>query len=193
MNRHFLVIVSLVFVVIGGGAARADEIDSRGEYVVNGSPTAAGDLRGTVALLFAPEAEGADEVPRQTLETQIRCSAVLISPSVVVTAAHCVEVCGYETCEFADGETFRCYRCEPERLPADSLYIAAGLRTLDDVWSAEILAVRELAVHEGYVPSDRWFLDSGVCEPLGEDDFICEKPVSFLKTLSLARCSPRWP
>jgi len=161
VNRHFFVILALVFVVIGGRAARAGEIDSRGEYIVNGQPTEAIDLRGTVALLVAPEAEGPNELQRETLSTQIRCSAVLISPSVVVTAAHCVEVCGYETCESDDGETFRCYRCEPEPLPAGSLYIAAGLHTLDDVWSAEILAVRELAVHEGYVPTDRWLIPLG--------------------------------
>jgi hypothetical protein len=101
---------------------------------------------------------------------------VLIAPSVVVTAAHCVEVCGYETCERDDGETFRCYVCEPESLPASSLFVAAGLRTLDDVWTAEVRAVRELVVHEGYASSDQWSVDSGVCEQRGENEFICEKP-----------------
>jgi MYXO-CTERM domain-containing protein len=178
VNHHFFVLLTLFFVLAGVGAARADEVDSRDEYIVNGSPTEAGDLRGTVALLFAPDAEGLDDLQREALSTQVKCSAVLIAPSVVVTAAHCVEVCGYETCERDDGETFRCYVCEPEPLPASSLFVAAGLRTLDDVWTAEVRAVRELVIHEGYASSDQWewFVDAGVCEQRGENESICEKP-----------------
>lgn len=178
MNHHFFVLLALFFFLAGVEAARADEVDSRGEYIVNGSPTEAGDLRGTVALLFAPEAEGLDDLQREALSTQVQCSGVLIAPSVVVTAAHCVEVCGYETCERDDGETFRCYVCEPESLPASALFVAAGLRTLDDVWTSEVRAVRELVVHEGYAFSDQWewFVDAGVCEQRGENEFICEKP-----------------
>jgi len=176
VNHHFFVLLTLFFLLARVEAARADEVDSRDEYIVNGSPTEAGDLRGTVALLFAPDAEGPDDLQREALSTKVQCSAVLIAPSVVLTAAHCVEVCGYETCERGDGETFRCYVCEPEPLPASSLFVAAALRTLDDVWTAEVRAVRELVVHEGYLPSDRWILDSGTCEQRGENEFICEKP-----------------
>ena len=176
MNHHFFVLLTLFIILAGAGAARADEVDSRDEYIVNGSPTEAGDLRGTVALLFAPDAEGPDDLQREALSTQVQCSAVLIAPSVVVTAAHCVEVCGYEACESDDGETFECYRCEPEPRPASSLLVAGGLRTLDDVWSAEIKTVRELVVHEGYLPSDQWRIDLGACESGRENEFICEKP-----------------
>jgi len=178
VNHRFFLLLALFFILARVGAAHADQTDSRGEYIVNGSPTEAGDLRATVALLFAPDAEGPEDLQREALSTQVQCSAVLIAPSVVVTAAHCVEDCGYETCERYDGETFRCYVCEPEPLPASSLFIAAGLRTLDDVWTAEVRAVRELVVHEGYPPSDQWgrFVDVGVCEQRGENESICEKP-----------------
>lgn len=178
VDRHLLAVLSFLSVLVAGQPTRADEVDSRDEYIVNGSPTEAGDLRGTVALLFAPDAEGPDDLQREALSTQVQCSAVLIAPSVVVTAAHCVEVCGYETCERDDGETFRCYVCEPESLPASSLFVAASLRTLDDVWTAEVRAVREMVVHEGYASSDQWewFVDAGGCEQRGENEFICEKP-----------------
>ncbi|NNE19928.1 MAG: trypsin-like serine protease [Myxococcales bacterium] len=176
MNRLLLALFAIVLIPAGARSARADENDSRREYVVNGNPTDPKDLRGTVALLFAPEVERGDDLPRSTLSSLIECSAVLIAPSVAVTAAHCVEVCGFETCGPGDGDTTECYRCEPEPKPADSLYVAAGLRTLDDAWSAEIRAVRELVVHEGYVPTDRWFLDVGTCEPGDVNDLICEKP-----------------
>jgi hypothetical protein len=176
VNHHFSILLALAVVFAGGRAARADEVDSRDEYIVNGSPTEAGELRGTVAMLFAPEVEGPDDLPRQTLSDQIRCSAVLIAPSLVVTAAHCVEVCGYQSCGSYDGETYRCYMCESEPMPAGSLYIAAGLRTLDDAWTAEVRAVRELVVHEGYLTSDQWLVETGVCEQRGEEQIVCEKP-----------------
>ncbi|MGB8222802.1 MAG: trypsin-like serine protease [Polyangiales bacterium] len=175
MNYQLFVLLTLFSILAGDRTARADEVDSRGEYIVNGSPTETGDLRGTVALLSAPEVKGSDDLPRQSLWTHFRCSAVLIAPSVVVTAAHCVEVCGYETCELPDGETFECYRCESDPLPANSLYIATGLRTVDDVWSVEIKGVHELVVHEGYAFSDQWRVDAGVCEQRG-DGLLCEKP-----------------
>jgi len=178
VDRHLLAVLSFLSVLVAGQPTRADEVDSRIDYIVNGSPTEAGELRGTVALLFAPEAEGPDDLPRKTLWTHFRCSAVLIAPTVAVTAAHCADVCGYAPCGFGEGDASRCFVCEPEPLPAGSLYIAAGLRTFDDVWETEIMAVRELVVHEGYLSSDQWFyvVDAGACEPRNEDDFICEKP-----------------
>ena len=176
VDRHLLAMLSFLSVLVAGQPTRADEVDSRSDYIVNGNPTEAGELRGTVALLFAPEAEGPDDLPRSTLWTHFRCSAVLIAPTVAVTAAHCLDVCGYAPCGFGEDDTSGCYVCEPEPLPAGSLYIAAGLRTLDDVWAAEITAVRELVAHEDYLPSDRWILDSGTCEPRGEGEFVCERP-----------------
>lgn len=176
VDRHLLAVLSFLPVLVAGQPTRADEVDSRSDYIVNGSPTEAGELRGTVALLFAPEAEGPDDLPRRTLWTHFRCSAVLIAPTVAVTAAHCAEICGYAPCGLGEDDTSRCYVCAPEPLPAGSLYIAAGLRTLDDVWATEINAVRELVVHEDYLSSDRWVLDSGACEPRNEDEFVCEKP-----------------
>jgi MYXO-CTERM domain-containing protein len=176
VDRYLFAVLSFLSVLVAGQPTRADEVDSRGAYIVNGSPAEAGDLRGTVALLFAPDAEGPDDLPRRTLWTHFQCSAVLIAPRVAVTAAHCAEVCGYRQCGFDEGDTSRCYVCEPDPLPAGSLYIAAGLSTLDDVWMAELKAVRELVVHEGYLPSNQWFRDSGACEPRGEDEFVCEMP-----------------
>ena len=178
VDRHLLAVLSFLSVLVAGQPTRADEVDSRIDYIVNGSPTEAGELRGTVALLFAPEAEGPHDLPRRTLWAHFQCSAVLIAPTVAVTAAHCADVCRYAPCGFGEDDTSRCYVCEPEPLPAGSLYIAAGLRTLDDVWATEITGVRELVAHEGYLSSDQWFyvLDSGTCEPRGEDEFVCEKP-----------------
>lgn len=176
VDRYLLAVLSLLSVLVRGQPAQADEVDSRNDYIVNGSPTVAGELRGTVALLFAPEAETPDDLRRSTLWSHFRCSAVLIAPTVAVTAAHCIEVCGYRQCGLEGDDPFRCYVCEPELLPANSLYVAAGVRTLDDVWTTEITAVRELVTHEGYLPSDRWIFDSGTCEPRGEDGVVCEKP-----------------
>ncbi|MGB5268705.1 MAG: trypsin-like serine protease [Polyangiales bacterium] len=136
VDRHLLAVLSFLSVLVASQPTRANEVDSRSDYIVNGSPTEAGELRGTVALLFAPDAAGPADLPRRTLWNQFRCSAVLIAPTVAVTAAHCVTP-------------------DPPPIgavhPADSLYVAAGVRTLDDVWRAEVTGVRELIVHEQFL------------------------------------------
>jgi hypothetical protein len=93
-----------------------------------------------------------------------------------MTAAHCVEQCEHETCEWPGGETFECYRCARQPLPASALYVAAGWRTIDDGWSAEIAPVQDLIVHESYKTTDLWILDSGDCILETEDKLLCDKP-----------------
>lgn len=156
--------------------ARADDIDSRRGYVVNGEPAGQGDIRGTVAVALLSEEQAQEGFLPDALFSGQWCTGVLIAPTVVLTAGHCVEQCFWRTCGEELGEPYDCYLCDPDLRPVDRIFISAGSRTLDDMRSAEVVPVRELFVPVGYVPSADWFLDVGVCEPLGLDDYKCEKP-----------------
>ncbi len=156
--------------------AHADDVDSRREYVVNGEPAGPGDIRGTVAVALLSEEQAEEGFAPESLFSGAWCSGVLIAPTVVLTAGHCVEQCFRDTCTDPNGEQYDCYDCEPDPIPAGRVYISAGARTLDEMWSAEVVPVRELFVPEGYVPSAYWYLDVGLCEPVGFEEYKCEKP-----------------
>lgn len=156
--------------------AHADEVESRREHIVNGEPAGPGDIRGTVAVALLSEEQAQEGFSPESLFSGAWCTGVLIAPTVVLTAGHCVEECFWDMCTDADGEPFDCYGCDPEPIRATRVYISAGARTLDETWSAEVVPVRELFVPEGYVHSPYWFLDVGLCEPVGFEVYQCEKP-----------------
>ena len=132
--------------------AHADSIGVREEPIVHGDPVEPGRLYGTVGITSADPSETADEV---RMNRAPWCTGVLIAPSVVLTAAHCLEVC-QRSCDGPDGE---CYWCEEELRAPSELRVLAGLRTIDDQFRAdvvEVARVREHFVPEAYVRSDSW-------------------------------------
>lgn len=154
---------------------RADEIDSRDEYIVNGWPVAPDGVRGTVRVTFLGADTELDEITPIALNPFPYCSGVLVAPTVVLTAAHCLEDCGWTTCPQPDGETSECFRCEPDLKSASTIYVTPGVRTVDDLRKAEPVAVGEAFVPDGYSRYPNWTGDFGECEPYG-DDYLCTEP-----------------
>ncbi|RZV53929.1 MAG: trypsin-like serine protease [Deltaproteobacteria bacterium] len=177
IRRVLFILVHSALLAGSVAIAHADEVGSRREHIVNGEPTGEGEALGTVAVALLSEERARQGFEPESLFSGAWCTGVLIAPTVVLTAGHCVEQCSWDTCTDADGEPFDCYGCDPDSIPAARVYISAGSRTLDDMWSAEVVPVRELFVPEGYIPSAYWYLDVGLCQPSGfEEHPRCEKP-----------------
>ena len=67
------------------------------------------------------------------------------------------------------------YRCEPCTVtprPRHTVFIAAGLRSVDDVWGAELVPVREVHLHEGFRSFPDWRVDVGTCD----EESLCTEP-----------------
>ena len=154
---------------------RADEVGSREEYIVNGRPVAPDGVRGTVWVAFVDADAELDEITPIALRRFPYCSGVLIAPTVVLTAAHCLEDCRWNTCSQPDGETFECFSCEPDLRSASTMYVTPGVRTVDDLWTTEPVAVRDAFVSKGYARLLDWTVVVGECEPYG-DDYLCTEP-----------------
>lgn len=144
--------------------ARAEQVDSLESYIVNGQPVGAGEAHGTLALLLLDEEAGSERPTPSSILNSLSCSGVLVAPSVVITAAHCVDACeDVDLCGDGTGAVYRCEDCTAHPRDPSSLYVAAGLRTVDDAWRAELVRVREIIMHDGYRAWPDWDFDWGNC------------------------------
>ncbi len=171
----------MAFLIIGGlvvcapAPVRADGVGSLEEPIVRGEPVEPGGALGTVAIAIARDDHEPGAVP---LDLSPVCSGVLIAPTVVLTAAHCLETC-YDQCELPDGEPVECYVCEPELKPPSALRVLAGLRDIEDRFrsdTVEVVTVLEHFVPDSYVPSDSWPFDVGDCSFSQDGNFTCARP-----------------
>jgi hypothetical protein len=144
--------------------ARAEQVDSRESYIVNGQPVGAGQAHATVGLLLLDEEAGPERPTPSSILSSLSCSGVLIASSVVITAAHCVDACeDVDLCGDGTGAVYRCEDCTAQPRDPSTLYIAAGLRTVDDAWRAEVVPVREVILHDGYRDWPDWDFDWDNC------------------------------
>jgi len=173
MRLACLPLLAITFLLYHAGVAGADEVDSRGEYIVGGEPVSLGDEHGTVGLLLLGSEGDPEQLGPDTMLDYLRCSGVLIAPSVVITAAHCVDACeDLPLCEDGVGGRYRCEPCIATARPSHTVFVVAGVRSLDDVWNAELAPVREVHLHEEFRSYPDWWVDLGTCN----EESFCTEP-----------------
>ena len=147
----FLLLASLLFPSV----ADAEAVDFQADPIVRGEPVDAAGVRGTVAIALVPDDYDPEALP---LDLGRICTGVLIATTVVLTAAHCLEVC-WDDCHNPDAPD-PCYVCEDELRPPSQLRVLAGLRDLDDFWRpdrVEVARVETRIVPEAYLHTDLWW------------------------------------
>lgn len=174
MRLAFFQLLSVLLLLQQPSLARAEQVDSLESYVVNGEPVGPGQAHGTVALLVLDDEAGSERPAPPAILNSLNCSGVLIAPSVVITAAHCVDACeDVDLCGDGTGGIFRCEDCAAHPRDLGTLRVAAGLRTIDDVWRAEVVPVREVVMHSGYRTWPDWNFDWNNCG-VDENTWDCE-------------------
>lgn len=156
-----LFLLTLALPLAHNTRVQAEDIQARQQHIVGGQPVAPADVLATVALLRTRVDELQENLTPQTLLGRISCSGVLVAPTVVLTAAHCVDAC--DVCGDRDEGFYLCEPCEAHPQPSESIYVAAGLRTFDDAWQAELVPVREIFMHEAYRSWPYWNFDYDGC------------------------------
>lgn len=173
MRLPFLLLLALAVPLAHTFTVRADEVESQEEYIVGGEPVGLGDEHGTVGLLLLGSEGDPEQMGPDTMLDYLRCSGVLIAPSVVITAAHCVDACqDLPLCEDEAGGRYRCEPCVATTRPSHTVFVVAGVRSLDDVWDAELVPVREVHLHEEFRSYPEWWVDLGSCN----EEWLCTEP-----------------
>ena len=90
---------------------------------------------------------------------------------MVVTAAHCVDAC--DVCGDSNEGFYLCEPCEAHPRSTREIYVAAGFRTLDEVWQAEVVPVSDIFMHEAYRSFPDWNFDYSSCEVDDEGHLHC--------------------
>jgi hypothetical protein len=180
MRLPFLLLLALAIPLAHSSTVRADEVESQEEYIVGGEPVGREDAHGTVGLLLLDDDTAVDDLTPSSIPNYLRCSGVLIAPTVVLTASHCLDRCvDKPLCDDGDGRLLPCEPCEVEPRARHTVRVVAGLNTVDDLWHAEVLPVHEVFLHEGYRAWPNWAVTLGTCQPVGEDPsapWICDEP-----------------
>lgn len=184
MRLPSLFILALVLSLAQSTTVQADEVESNEEYIVGGQRVLPEDVRATVAVLRARDGEGPNDLMPSTIARRVRCSGVLIAPSVVVTAAHCVDAC--DVCGDWNEGFYLCEPCEAHPRSTREFYVAAGFRTLDEVWQAEVVPVRDIFMHEAYRSFPDWNFDYSSCEVDDEGHLHCQELVLAAKPHDVA-------